>query len=190
MLSLACHKIQSSIFRTPRLELAKQVAPSKAGHLLSKYMHDEDNKFGLRVTNERGDKWIAYGDGMLLNEESEGNYRIAIVAVQASVNQVYDAFLDPQKVEDSTAVTDYIPFVDVHEKNNFPMFQVNDGKLLRRADLVNLSDPTTKSKWNGLKTLWKVRSYTPRESAIDEYDDDIDCRSCGQSLHAEFLTEK
>ena len=46
--------MKSSIFRKPRRELAKEVTPSKAGHLLSKYMHDEDNKFGLRVTNERG----------------------------------------------------------------------------------------------------------------------------------------
>ena len=34
-------------------------------------MHDEDNKFGLRVTNKRGDKWIAYGDGMLLEKCNE-----------------------------------------------------------------------------------------------------------------------
>lgn len=152
-------------------------------------MHDEDNKYGLRVTNRRGDKWIAYGDGMLLNEESEGNYRIAIDAVQASVNHVYDAFLYPEKVVDSSEVTDYIPFVDAKEKNNYPMFQVKDGKLLRRADLGDLSDPTTKSKWSGLKTALKVRSYTPDKSAIDEYDDDIDCRSCSQSLHPELLTE-
>ena len=73
------------IFRTPRRELAKQVTPSKAGHLLSKYMHDEDNKYDLRLTNKRGDKWIAYGDGMLLNEESEENHRIAVAAVQTGL---------------------------------------------------------------------------------------------------------
>ena len=73
-------------------------------------MHDEDNKYGIRVTNKRGDKWIAYGDGMLLNEESEGNIRIAVDAVQASVNQVYDAFLYPEKAVDSSVVANYIPF--------------------------------------------------------------------------------
>lgn len=177
------------IIRTPRFELAKQITPSKAGHLLSKYMHDEDNKYGLRVANKRGDKWIAYGDGMLLNEESEGNYRIAVDAVQASVNQVYDAFLYPEKEVDSSVVTDYIPFVDANEKNNYPMFQVKDGKLLRRADLGNLSDPNAESKWSGLKTVLEVRSYKPRASAIEEYDDDIDRRSCGQSLDPELLTE-
>ena len=112
-------------------------------------MHDEDNNYGIRVANKRGEKWIAYGDGMLLNEESEGNIRIAVDAVQASVNQVYDAFLYHEKTVDSSVVTDYIPFVDANEKNNYPMFQVKDGKLLRRADLSNLSDPTTKSNWSG-----------------------------------------
>ncbi|XP_078364412.1 uncharacterized protein LOC144648836 [Oculina patagonica] len=188
--AFACHFLTDSFssghLRTPRLELAKQITPSKVGHLLSKYMHDEDNTYGLRVTNKRGDKWIAYGDGMLLNEESEGNYRIAIDAVQASVNHVYNAFLYPEKTTDSSVVTDYIPFVDANENNNYPMFQVKDGKLLRRADLDNLSDPNTKSNWSGLKTVWKARSYKPLNSAIEEYDDDIDCRSCGQSLHPEL----
>ena len=46
---------------------------------------------------------------MLLNEESEDNIRIALYAVQASVNQVYDrdAFLYPEKDVDSSVVTDY-----------------------------------------------------------------------------------
>ena len=30
----------------------------KDEHLLSKCMHDEDNKYGVRVTNLRGDKMI------------------------------------------------------------------------------------------------------------------------------------
>ena len=103
-------------------------------------MHNEDNNYGIRVANKRGEKWIAYGDGKLLNEESEDNISIALCAVQASVDQVYDAFLYPEKDVDSSVVTDYLPFVDPNEKNNYPMFQVKDGKLLRRADLSNLSE--------------------------------------------------
>ena len=131
-------------------------------------MHDEDNNYGIRVANKTGQKWIAYGDGMLLNEESEGKIRIAVCAVQASVNQVYDAFLYPDKDVDSSVVTDYIPFVDENEKNNYPMFQVKDDKLLRRADLSNLSDPTTKSNWFGWETVLEARSYKPHGSAIEE----------------------
>lgn len=152
-------------------------------------MHDEDNKYGLRVTNKKGNKWIAYGDGMLLDEESEENYRIAVTAVQSSVDHVYASFLYPGKAIDSSEVTDYIPFVDPEELNNYPMFKVKDGKLLRRADLENLSDPTTTSNWTGADTLWKVRSYDPRQAAIEDFDDEVDCRGCGQSLHPKLLPE-
>lgn len=141
------------------------------------------------LQNKRGEKWIAYGDGMLLNEESEGKITIALYAVQASVNQVYDAFLYPEKDVDSSVVTDNMPFVDPNEKINYPMFQVKDGKLLRRADLSNLSDPTTKSNWSGWKTILEARSYEPRGSAIEEYDD-IDCRSCSQSLDPDLLSDR
>ena len=153
-------------------------------------MQDEDNNYGIRVANKGGEKWIAYGDGMLLNEESEDNIRIALYAVQASVNQVYDAFLFPEKDVDSSVVTDYIPFVDPNEKNNYPMFQVKDCKLLRRADLSNLSDPTTKRNWSGWETVLEAPSYEPRGSAIEEYDDDIDCRSCTQSLDLDLLSDR
>ena len=151
-------------------------------------MHDEDNKYGLRVTNKRGDKWIAYGDGMLLNEESEENQRIAIAAVQTSVHQVYEAFLHPERETCASRVTDYIPFVDPKEKNNYPMFLIKDGKLVRRTDLENLSDPRTTGDWTGVRTALKASSYNPRESAIDEYDDDVDCRGCGQSLDPKLLS--
>jgi len=66
-------------------------------------MHDEDNKYGMRVTNNRGDKWIAYGDGMLLNEESESNYKFAVAAVQKSFDHVYNAFLYPEKGTSSSS---------------------------------------------------------------------------------------
>jgi hypothetical protein len=60
-------------FRTPRVELAMNVTPRALGDLLCKYMHDEDNKCGIRVTNVRGDKWISYGDGMLTEECNKVN---------------------------------------------------------------------------------------------------------------------
>lgn len=178
-----------NFFRTPRRELAKQVTPSKVGDLLCKYMHDEDNKQGIRVANRMGNKWIAYGDGMML-DESEMNFKIAVLAVQKSVDHIYEAFQCPTQLTSSSVVTDYIPFVDADEENNYPMFQVKDGKLLRRDDLENLSDPKTTSDWNGMVTVVKLRSYKPHDSAIEEYDDDeVDCRGCGQSLDPEIIAE-
>ena len=86
-------------------------------------MHDEDNKYGLRVTNLRGDKWIAYGDGMLLEGKSRDNLRIVVKAVQISVDQVYEAYRNPTKALYSSVVTELIPFIDIEETNNAPLFQ-------------------------------------------------------------------
>ena len=85
-------------------------------------MHDEDNTFGLCVTNKRGDKWIAYDDGTLLKEERKDNLSIAVKAVQNSVNQVYEAYRNPSKALDPAVVSDLIPFVDQKKPNNTSLF--------------------------------------------------------------------
>ena len=138
----------------------------KDGHLLCKYMHDEDNKYGLRVTNLRGDKWIAYGDGMLLKEKSKDNLNVAAEAVQKSVDQVYEAYTNPSGSLDPSQVTDLIPFVDQEERNNSPMFQMIDGKLLRRSNLNDLQGTTTTASWWGPTTVAMLQVYKPENSAI------------------------
>ena len=129
-------------------------------------MHDEDGKFGLRVTNIRWDKWIAYGDGML--HKSEDNFKHVVEATQKSVDQVYEAYQDPNKVIDIAEVTNIIPFVDNEEKNNYPLFQVKpDGKLHRRSNINDLQDANTISNWWGLSTVTKLSvQYKPNNSAI------------------------
>ena len=129
-------------------------------------MHDEDNKYGLRVTNLRGDKWIAYGDGMLLKEKSKDNLKVAAEAVQKSVAQVYEAYTNFSGSLDASQVTDLIPFVDQEERNNSPMFQMIDGKLLRRSDLNDLQGTTTTASWCGLTTVAMLQVYKPENSAI------------------------
>ena len=129
-------------------------------------MHDEDNQFGLRVTNRRGDKWIAYGDGMLLKDESKDNLSIVPEAVQRSVDQVYEAYIHPDKNLDPADVTDLIPFVDQEERNNFPLFQVKDGKLHKRSDIKDLQDGTTITDWLGPSTALMLQFYKPGNSTI------------------------
>ena len=131
-------------------------------------MHDEDGKFGIRVTNARGDRWVAYGDGMLFKEESKDNFRTVKEAVQASVDQVLHAFKFPTKEQDPNKVTDYIPFVDKNARNNYPMFRMSgDGKFLRRANLNDLGDPSTTNNWWAWSTSVELNTtYDPRNSAI------------------------
>ena len=153
-------------YRVPRFELGKATTLGLDGHLLCKYMHDEDGKYGLRVTNARDDKWIAYGDGMLLDERSKDNLKLVAEAVQKSVEQVFEAYSNPTKTLDTAEVTKLIPVVDQKEKNNYPLFQVKDGEMHRRSDVNDLQDPETVTDWWGPTTVVKLQAYKPQNSAI------------------------
>ena len=167
MITNSTHISHILFCRTPRVELGRATTLGKDGHLLCKYMHDEDNKYGLRVTNKRGDKWIAYGDGMLLKEESKDNLKYAVEAVRRSVEQLYDAESNPSVSLDPSVVTDLIPFVDQEERNNSPMFQVKNGKVHRRLDLNDLQDKATTASWWGPTTVAEMSLfYKPENSAI------------------------
>ena len=116
-------------------------------------MHDEDGASGLRVTNTRGDRWIAYGDGMLLDEKSKDNLKLVTEAVQRSVEQVHEAYCHPTKPLDTAVVTDLIPFVDQEEENSKPLFQVKDGQLHRRSRVRDIHDGKTVTNWWGMTTV-------------------------------------
>lgn len=152
-------------------------------------MHDEDSTFGIRVTNERGDKWVAFGDGMLMDEECDENLKMVVSAVQTSVDQVFEAFSMPRKNIDTSNVTQFIPFVDSEEINNYPLFGIKEGKVVRRCDIENLGDPSTTKDWLAISTARKLKSYEPKGSVIsDEMDpEEVYCRGCFQSLDPHIL---
>ena len=136
--------------------MGRETTPSNVGHLLSKCMHDEDGKFGLRVTNVRGDKWTSYGDGILLHEKSTDNLKLVTEAVRLSIDQVYEAYRRPTKTLETTVVTDLIPFVDQEEENTQSLFQVKDGKLCRRSSVNNLQDHRTVTSWWAATTFFQT----------------------------------
>ena len=119
------------------------------GDALSKFMHDEDCKYGLNVKNENGEKWTAYGDKMLIRNGNKENLDRALAAVQRSIDQVNNAFRFPSNIIDSRDVTKLLPSVDPDAPNNAPLFQMRDGKLLRRKDVNDLQDPNTIDNWWG-----------------------------------------
>ncbi|KAG9761690.1 hypothetical protein KCU73_g2258, partial [Aureobasidium melanogenum] len=78
--------------RTPRRKLAE--GPPIIGNYCAKRMHDEDNKAGLWVMSpDRPDKWRVYGDGNLLKIENNVTVDQCLKALNASVNEVYMAWL-------------------------------------------------------------------------------------------------
>lgn len=123
-------------------------------------MHDEDGKYGLHVTNKRGDKWVAYGDGMLLDEKSKDNLKFVTEAVLKSVDQVFEAYHYPSKVLNTATVTDLIPILDQAGKNHAPLLQVKDGKLYRRSLANYLQHQKTTMKWLEAVTSVQMRRST------------------------------
>ena len=85
--------------RTPRraLDDSATTMPKVLPGLLSKVMHDEDNKFGIWVENSMGDVWVAYGDGRYRDPPNAANRRIMRLAILASMNDVWNAYKNPGK---------------------------------------------------------------------------------------------
>jgi len=82
----------SGHLRTPRKELYQLHQPSSLTGLLAKYMHDEDGANGLYVRNRRGERWVSYGDDRYFDNVSSENVARIRRAVQASVDEVFDAY--------------------------------------------------------------------------------------------------
>ena len=157
-----------TIYRTPRVALHDNVTPAKVGDLLSKFMHDEDCRYGVRVKNKKGQSWIAYGDAYLLSKRNYQNYKLAKKAVMASVSQLNEAYRSPTRKIDPTFVTDYIPFVDPKAVNNAPLFQIKNGRLARRENVHDLQDRNVKTNWWGTTTGTLLEGARKRNSALPE----------------------
>ena len=91
---------------------------------------------------------------------------LVVEAVQNSVNQIKEAYQDPNKELDPSVVTDLIPIVDAGEKNNTPLFEVKDDKIHRRADIHDLQDTNTVTNWWGSTTVVKLQRQKHHNSAI------------------------
>ena len=96
------------------------------------------------------------------------NLRMVVEAVQISVDQIYEAFSNPEKAIDPSKVTDLIPFPDYdYAKNNQPLFQLKEGEIHRRSDINNLQDTKTITDWWGTTTAICLKYwYNPQNSAI------------------------
>lgn len=155
----------SGHLRVPRKAMAAVVTPSDLGSLLTRFMHDEDSRFGLKVRNAQGEQWRAYGDKRYFESSDADNRRLVNQAVQASADEVFAAYLSGnvpapttfaalQRLPDLTAVQD--------SGNNFsPLFRVEGGKVLRRKDVNNLNDSATVDDWWGWSTYLLLKDYQP-----------------------------
>ncbi|MGL6243598.1 phospholipase [Pseudomonas sp.] len=151
--------------RVPRKQLAAVVTPSDLGSLITRFMHDEDSKFGLNVRNGNGEQWRAYGDKRYFDAIDSANRVQVNQAVQASANEVFTTYLygSVPPASDYGALKKSPDLQAVlNPANNFsPLFQVEGSKVLRRKDVNNLNDTATVDDWWGWSTYLLLKDYKP-----------------------------
>lgn len=157
--------------RVPRKALADTVTPSDVGSLISRFMHDEDSKYGLAVRNAEGEQWRAYGDKRYFDTVDVANRRQVGRAVQRSADEVFQAFVDGRVplAKDYGALR-LAPDLRAAEQDlvpgNFAPLYFLDGKaVLRRKDVNDLNDRKRIADWWGWSTYLLLKDYKPNTPA-------------------------
>jgi hypothetical protein len=157
--------------RVPRKALADTVTPSDVGSLISRFMHDEDSKYGLAVRNAEGEQWRAYGDKRYFDTVDVANRRQVSRAVQRSADEVFQAFVDGRlpQAKDYGALR-LAPDLRAAEQDlvpgNFAPLYFLDGKtVLRRKDVNDLNDRKRTADWWGWSTYLLLKDYQPNKPA-------------------------
>ncbi|WP_285430817.1 phospholipase [Pseudomonas sp. fls2-241-R2A-110] len=151
--------------RVPRKQLAAVVTPSDLGSLITRFMHDEDSKFGLNVRNANGAQWRAYGDKRYFDDLSSANRAQVNLAVQVSADEVFAAYLSGiAPSPGSFGALKNLPDLQavLNLAGNFsPLFRMDGNKVLRRKDVNNLNDTATVDDWWGWSTYLLLKDYKP-----------------------------
>ena len=114
-------------------------------------MHDEDNAIGLKVVNPKGFSWRMYGDKRLLDEVDRDNRNLAVKAIQASADEIYQAWsTGKMPASDTYQAWQYAPTLESARANTqklAPLFTFED-KPRRRADI------TKRRTWEFTSSYW------------------------------------
>jgi hypothetical protein len=160
--------------REPRRQIYQTARVGVTANLCAKGMHDEDCKYGLRVSNAMGDTWRAYGDKRYFDTVDLQNKALVDTAVQASATEIFNAFINgTQPVDPNTYIAlRFAPKLSQaqdYENNplgNFvPMF-VLDGEAVKcRNSLNDLNTPGWTKAWTtgGVAATLNSPAYHPNE---------------------------
>jgi len=142
--------------RVPRKELYATCPPALAANLCAKAMHDEDSKFGLRVTSASNPVWVAYGDGHFFDTRNLQNRAYAVAAVQASADEIFNVFRTGQIPSDPSTYAALALAPNIDEQldplndpmGNFaPLFITYDGSANLRTYPNSLQTHAWTSGW-------------------------------------------
>lgn len=149
--------------RTPREELSAIITPAVLGALLSNYMHNEENKFGIHVNNNLGEQWLVYGDYSYFNPFNQTNQQMLLKTLQASADEIFEAYYSGSLPE-RNQIEEMVPHItQLNDENNMdiaPMFYWDDQnkQLLRRTNLANPYDRHWTNSWWGWSTLLLLKT--------------------------------
>lgn len=135
-------------FLVNELKFEKKWAKPLAG-LLTGAQHEKDGNDGLNVSNERGDRWRAYGDGSFFLPKNKDNKKLAIEATQASIDEIYDAYSNPKKYSDlddyKSKILKLIPTPTSF--NPLPLYTIEDTSTLILHQIKGESLKITNKDW-------------------------------------------
>lgn len=155
--------------RVPRKQLAAVVTPSDLGSLITRFMHDEDSKYGLNVRNAQGDQWHAYGDKRYFDTVDHANRDQVKKAIQACADEIFTTFISGVAPAPTLfAALAWLPDLNAAQQpgSNFsPLFVMQGNKVLRRSDVNNLNDTRTVDNWWGWSTYLLLQNYAPNKPA-------------------------
>lgn len=164
----------SGHIRVPLKSIRRFALFEKNALLLTKFMHDEDTKFGVNLYNLNGDHWRAYGDSYYNDARNKKNITQLQKTQQLAIKQVYDAYL---QASDKLDFDNYfiqmrknIPIINNNNRvfeqpQNYPLFSADSNdNIYRRGDLNTLQDSNTKvlSQFGAITILInKLFTYDP-----------------------------
>ena len=143
-------------------------------NLCAKGQHDEDCKYGLRVSNRMGDTWRAYGDKRYFATINLQNKALVDSAVQASADEIFNAFINGTQPANpgqyiALQFTPNLAQVQDYQGNplgNFvPMFVLDNEAVKCRNSLNDLNTPGWTSTWTtgGVAATLNSSAYHPNE---------------------------
>jgi hypothetical protein len=158
--------------REPRREIYETSYIGVTANLCAKGMHDEDSKYGLKVSNLAGDRWTAYGDKRYFDSINQPNKLLVDKAIQVSATEIFQAFSkNPKLIDpDDFGALRLAPNLDeLHDhhgnplKNFVPMFVVEKAKVKCRTDLNDLDTPDWTDGWTTAEIAGRLNSplYNP-----------------------------
>ncbi|KAI0334364.1 fucose-specific lectin [Cubamyces sp. BRFM 1775] len=142
--------------RTPRRALHGIIAKDGC----AKYMHDEDCAIGLTVQNPAGETWTCYGDKRVLDKEDAENLRRCVAAIQASADEIYEAFLSkhapPSSQYKAWTMAPVLASARDPEQTLAALFRYADAEekvLERRSLLMNRRLREYTANWSAAQTI-------------------------------------